>query len=94
MRRDVSALVVRVNSEVEPHHLVELGLVVAHHSCKVGRIIKGRIVLSSWLSTVIRVAVDQGGNLGKSGHEIHAVLIGRLVILGLINSGLVRLGEL
>mmetsp|Transcript_17276 Transcript_17276/g.28155 ORF Transcript_17276/g.28155 Transcript_17276/m.28155 type:complete len:279 (+) Transcript_17276:172-1008(+) len=46
VRRGVAALVVRVDRQVQPHQLVDRGVVVPEHAAKVGRVVQGGVGLT------------------------------------------------
>jgi hypothetical protein len=94
--RDVSSLVVTVESKVESQEINEAGLIaLAHHSGVVVRPVSVEINLAGERSsTKVRVLVDLGGNLGQLGNEVDGVIEGVLPVLGLGDTSLVGLGEL
>ena len=91
--RDVAALVVRVEDEVEAHEVDELlvleaelvGVVSTHVELGVG---------GDELAAVVDVAVDLSGGPGQEGDEVEHVLVGVLPVLGLVDAIEVSLGEL
>lgn len=94
--RDVSSLVVTVESEVESQEVDEAGLLaLAHHGGVVVRPISVEINLArERSSTEVRVLVDLGGDLGQLGNEVDGVIEAVLPVLGLGDTSLVGLGEL
>eukprot|EP01139_Manchomonas_bermudensis_P019093 Amastigsp_a676365_1425.p2 type:complete len:273 gc:universal Amastigsp_a676365_1425:611-1429(+) len=92
VRRDVAALVVRVDGEVETHQLVERGVVRPEHRGKVRRpVVLLREV--NVLAAVVDVAVDARRNGRQLGDEVHRVLVGRVPVLRLVDPVRVRFGK-
>ena len=69
VRRDVAALVVRVDDEVEAHELLELRRVEAEHVRKVGSPVE-RLVGADDVARVVLVAVDVRGHERQLGDEV------------------------
>lgn len=91
--RDVAALVVGVDGQVQAHQLNEV-LVVGETEL-VGQVEAVILVLldGSNLAILVDVAVDLGGNGGELSNEVHRVLEGVLPVLGLVHALSVGLGE-
>jgi hypothetical protein len=66
---DIAALVVRVDREVQPHQLDELGVRVAQHAAEVGRVVEA-LVDARHLAVLEDVAVDERGNNRQLGQQI------------------------
>lgn len=94
--RDVSTLVVTVQSKVESEQVNETSLLtLAHHGGVVVRPVTVEVDLAGeGSSTAVRVLVDLGGDLGQLGNEVNGVIKGVLPVLGLGDTSLVSLGEL
>ena len=93
VRRDVTALVVGVDGDVETHELNELGLVgKAKEVRKVVRVVLVSVDRGE-LSAAVDVAVDTTSNVGELGNQVHSILEGGLPVLLLGDTLLVRLGK-
>mmetsp|Transcript_7078 Transcript_7078/g.21611 ORF Transcript_7078/g.21611 Transcript_7078/m.21611 type:complete len:462 (+) Transcript_7078:264-1649(+) len=90
--RGVAALVVGVDDQVEAHELVEARVVHAEHAAEVGRVVE-RVVAGDD-AVEVRVAVDEGGDLGNLREDVEDVLVGVLPVGRLVDAVLVGHGEL
>ena len=93
MRRDVSALVVRVDGEISSDAFFHLVLVEAKHVGEVASPIEG-VIRSDEVATVVLVPVDSRADVGQLGQKIHGILEVVLPVFGLVGSRLVGLEEL
>lgn len=93
MRRDISALVVRVDRKISSDALLHLVLVESQHVGEVASPIKGMIRVDE-SAIVVLVPVDGRANVGQFGQQIHGILEVVLPVFGLVGSGLVGLEEL
>ena len=91
--RDVAALVVRVDGDVEAHELDKLLVVaVAEQGGQVGRVVLVLVNLRE-LAVAVDVAEDAAGNVGELGDQVHRVVKRGLPVLALVHAVSVRLGE-
>jgi hypothetical protein len=91
--RDVAALVVRVDGDVQPHEVDELlGLSEAEEGSEVGRVVLVG-VNGGELSVAVDVAEDASGNVGELSDEVHRVVERGLPVLLLVDTVRVRLGK-
>ena len=74
---DVAALVVRVDGQIESEQLVELRIVVAEHVGEVRAPVEFGVDRSD-IAVLVGVAVDDGGDCGKLGDQVHGVFVGVL----------------
>lgn len=93
MRRDVSALMVRVDGEISSDAFLHLVLVESQHVGEVASPIEG-VIRGDKSAIVVLVPVDGSADVGQLGQQIHGVLEVVLPVLGLVGSGLVGLEEL
>lgn len=96
--RDVAALVVTVESEVETEEVLEV-LVLLATLAKHGSVVVGPILVEINLgrestAAVVSVLVDLGGNGGQLSEQRDGVVKGRLPVVSLVEALLVGLGEL
>jgi hypothetical protein len=91
--RDVTTLVVRVDSDVQSHQLDKL-LVVAEteQSSQVGRVVLV-LVNGGELAVTVDVSEDTTSDVGELGNEVHGVIEGGLPVFTLVDTVRVGLGE-
>lgn len=91
--RDVAALVVGVDGQVQTHELNEVGVVA--ETKLVGEVEGVILVLLDGgnLATLEDVLVNARSNVGQLGNEVHGVLKGVAPVLLLVDTLGVRLGE-
>lgn len=93
--RDVTTLVISVDSEVESQQLEELLVVAeAEEAGKVGGVVQRVVDGADDLAVLEQVSVDSRGDDGELGNEVHGILVGVLPVLLLVDTLLVSLGEL
>ncbi|KAG5457084.1 MAG: hypothetical protein BJ554DRAFT_2998 [Olpidium bornovanus] len=93
VRRDVPALVVGVNRQVEPHQLNKFGIdIEAQQTSEICRVVEVR-VHGGHFSVLVHVAVDTRRYVGQFRDQIHRVLVRVVPVLGFVDSGLVRSRE-
>ncbi len=90
----VAALVVTVDGQVEAHELGEVVVGVAEHVGEVGGPVLFDVDGAHAGAIAVQVPVDDGGDGGQLGDEVHGVLVDVLPVLGLVHALRVRLGEL
>jgi hypothetical protein len=91
--RDVTTLVVRVDSDVQSHQLDKLLVVtVTEQSSQVGRVVLVG-VNGGHLSVTVNVPEDSSGNVGELGNQVHRVVESGLPVLLLVDTLRVGLGE-
>ena len=64
-----------MNSKVEPHQLHEQGVLIAQHGGEVGRPVLVLVDGPDRSAITVQVSVDDGGDGGKLGNQVHRVLI-------------------
>lgn len=93
VRRNVTALMIGVDRQVESHQLDELGVVIAQHARKVpGPILTG-IYRAEALAVLVGVPVYRCSDDGELGDQAHRVFVDGLPVLGLVDSARVGLYE-
>lgn len=85
MRRDVSALVIRVDGKISSDAFLHLVLVESQHVGEVASPIKGMIRVDE-SAIVVLVPVDGGADVGQFGQQIHGILEVVLPVFGLVGS--------
>lgn len=95
--RDVTTLVVTVQGKVQTEEILEILVLLtttSQHGGEVVRPILGQVDLSGEGTTaVVGVLVDLGRDGGQLGEKGDGVIKGRLPVVGLVDAGLVGLGE-
>lgn len=91
--RDVTTLVVSVDSQVQTHQLDEV--LVSSETELVGQVVTVILARLGWsdLAILVNVAVDTGGNIGKFANEVHGVFKGVLPVFCLLDALGVSLSE-
>lgn len=69
----------RVDHEVQPHQVLKLLVVVAHHRAVIARVVEGEVLLHH--PVLEFAAVDQRRDLGHLGDHVQDVLVRVLPIL-------------
>ena len=91
--RDVTALVIRVNGDVQSHQLDKLLIVtVSEQGREVGRVI---LVLVNGRELAISkdISEDPSGDTREFGNEVHGVFKGRFPVLSLVDTVRVGFGK-
>ena len=91
--RDVAAFVVAVDVEVQPHQVIEIGLVVADLVGQVGRPVELRVG-GDVLGALVAAHVDAGRDLGQLGDDVHDIFEHRIPVVCLVHAVPVAGGEL
>lgn len=93
VRADVTALVIRVDCQVESHQLNEVAVLA--ESELIGQVETVILVLLHWsnLAALEHVLVDSGGDCGKFRDQVHRVLEGVAPVVLLAHAFGVSLGE-
>mmetsp|Transcript_39562 Transcript_39562/g.118728 ORF Transcript_39562/g.118728 Transcript_39562/m.118728 type:complete len:452 (-) Transcript_39562:129-1484(-) len=89
--RGISALVIRVDAQVQPHELVEGRVVVSKHAAEVARIVEGVVLVHD--AVEVDVAVDHRSNLRDLGDYVEDILERVFVVVRLGHAIGVGLGE-
>lgn len=96
--RDVATLVVTVKGEVETEQVLEVLILLAglaEHGSKVIRPVLLEVNLGGQsTAALVGVLVDLGSDRGQLGQQRDGVIKGRLPVIGLVETSLVRLGKL
>lgn len=97
VRRDVTTLMITMQRKVQSQKILEILVLLAttsqHGSEVVRPILRGVDLSGQGTTAVIRVLVDLGRDGGQLGEEGDGVIEGGLPVVGLVDAGLVGLGE-
>mmetsp|Transcript_6854 Transcript_6854/g.17243 ORF Transcript_6854/g.17243 Transcript_6854/m.17243 type:complete len:219 (+) Transcript_6854:2841-3497(+) len=89
----VATLMIRVDGQVHPHALVEVGIVKSKHLGEISRPVQG-LIDRDVISVLEVLAVDKGSHTGKLGDQVHGILEGKFPVFGFVYTTSIASSEL